>query len=213
MKLKTAAIGGSLAVLGISAAAASILLSQTAYTVTRVIDGDTFETKEKQIIRIKDINAPEKGLCGYDTSKAYLTHLILGKNVYIKVSWLDRYRRQIGSVYLTDGTNLTEKIVRDGEAMLVQTSKSDKTLLAAGNEARTEKRGLYGQPCTQETNLTHPTCTIKGNRRYNSNEKIYHYPGCPQYNNVVMQLYEGDEWFCTAKAAQKAGYVKAADCP
>jgi endonuclease YncB( thermonuclease family) len=213
MNVKKAAIGSGLAMLGISAAAASILLSQTSYTVTRIIDGDTFETKEKQIIRIKDIDAPENGYCGYDTSKTYLEHLILGKNVYIKVTWLDRFRRQTGYVYLSDGTNLSEKIVRDGQAILVQTSKSDAALLAAGNEARTKKRGLYGQPCTQETNPEHPSCTIKGNRRYNTNEKIYHYPGCPQYNNVIMQRYEGDEWFCTTAAAQKAGYVKATDCP
>ena len=36
-----------------------------AYSVLRVIDGDTFETKEHQIIRLASVEAPELDTCGW----------------------------------------------------------------------------------------------------------------------------------------------------
>jgi len=200
-------------VLGISAVAANIILANTAYTVTRVIDGDTFETKEQQLIRLKSIDAPELNLCGGEASKKQLESLILGKKVYLKTDWLDRFRRQISVVYLSDGTLVNEQMLRLGGAIADQKGASDKKLLEAGDYARTRKLGVFSATCTQETNTENPSCVIKGNRAGGEKVLVYHYPGCPLYDTVKVQLYLGDQWFCTEKEAQKAGYKKADRCP
>jgi len=61
-------IGGTVAAtLGL---AALLIFQKTSYLVTRIIDGDTFETKEKQLVRINGIQSPEKGLCYADNCHA-----------------------------------------------------------------------------------------------------------------------------------------------
>ncbi len=179
------------------------LFRNTAYTVTRVIDGDTFETAEKQRIRINGIEAPEAGLCGSDESTRMLERKILGKKVFLKVTYLDRFRRNIANVYLSDGSLLAETLAREGSVIVNQ----------GGNEARTKKTGLHGLPCTQTTNTQRPTCTIKGNRPEGGGKPTYHLPGCNSYPITTVQLYVGDEWFCTEKEAIKAGFTKAETCP
>jgi hypothetical protein len=42
--------------------------------------------------------------------------------------------------------------------------------------------------------------------------KRYYYPGCAQYKFVIVEEDQGEEWFCTEKQAQKAGYQKAKSC-
>lgn len=189
------------------------LFRQTAYTVTRVIDGDTFVTAENQIIRINGIQAPEKGLCGSDDSANTLEKLVVGKKVYIKIVYLDRYRRQIANVYLSNGQSLGELLAAKGSVIVVQGGKSDKHLLGAGNKARSTGIGLYGEPCTQRTNKKMPSCTIKANKNLGTTNNIYHTPACKAYATVLIQLYLGDQWFCTEKEAISAGFTKAKTCP
>src|SRR3990167_1822698 len=70
-----------------------------AYYASRVIDGDTFETMEKQRIRLASADAPELGLCGSEQSKKALEKLVLNKPLYIKVLYRDTYNRLISAVY------------------------------------------------------------------------------------------------------------------
>lgn len=189
------------------------LFHNTAYTVTRIIDGDTFETAEKQRIRINGIQAPEAGLCGSDESTHTLKQKILGKKVFLKVTYLDRFRRNIANVYLSDGSLLAETLAREGSVVVNQGGTPDPKLLSAGNEARMKKTGLHGLPCTQTTNTKHPECTIKGNKPEGGKKPTYHMPGCKSYPITAVQLYFGDQWFCTEKEAIKAGFTKAETCP
>lgn len=190
----------------------NLLFSKTAYTVTRVIDGDTFETAEKQRIRIDGIQAPETGLCGADEATKELTKLILNKKVFIKVRYLDAYRRMISEVYDINGNLIAEKMVIDGFAIVRQKGDSNSNLLKAGNLAREKGIGLYGLPCTQDVNTEKPACSIKANIHQGNNEKLYHRIDCKNYKLTQVQLYLGDQWFCTETDAQKAGFVKAGDC-
>jgi hypothetical protein len=41
--------------------------------------------------------------------------------------------------------------------------------------------------------------------------KNYFYPGCPNYDNVKVEIAD-DEWFCSESEAKKAGYQKAELC-
>lgn len=52
--------------------------------VTRVIDGDTFETaSRKNSVRLANVDAPEKGQAGAAKATAALRNLIQGKEVVI----------------------------------------------------------------------------------------------------------------------------------
>lgn len=43
--------------------------------------------------------------------------------------------------------------------------------------------------------------------------KIFSYTGCGSYQNVVIEKDLGDQWFCTTKEAQAAGFISAQNCP
>lgn len=181
--------------------------SQAFYTVSKVIDGDTFVTKENQYVRFDKVDAPEIDNCLGLESKAELEKLLLGKKVYIKVNYVEKeWKRLVGSVYTTDG-DIQEIMLSKGLA--TYRGGGSKALQTASNKARSEKIGVYSERCTQLTNPTNPKCNIKGNIR---REKFYHYPGCSQYTNTEVQLYLGEKWFCSVREAEKDGFVKGADC-
>lgn len=183
--------------------------SKAFYTVTNVFDGDTFETAEKQYIRLDSVNAPELNFCLGKEAKQGLEKLVLGKKVYIKVSYIDGMRL-VASVYTLQG-NVGEKMLSLGLATYADKGNQEQpTLLKISQEAREKKIGVYSSTCTQTVNPTDPKCTIKGNIR--GSDKLYRYPGCGQYNNTLVQLYLGDKWFCTEFEAKKAGFSKGSDC-
>jgi hypothetical protein len=52
---------------------------------------------------------------------------------------------------------------------------------------------------------------IKGN--INSEGKhLYHYPGCPSYNQTEIDESKGERWFNNEAEAQAAGWTKAGNC-
>lgn len=178
------------------------------YQVSRVIDGDTFETAEKQYIRLLSVDAPEPDRCGGEEAKKELEKLVENKPVYLKVVFTEN-GRLIADVYTNDGS-VSEALIRSGWGYY--TGRDVKELKEANEEARTNKRGIFSIKCTQETNPDNPDCVIKGNQRYGDKEKFYRFPGCRQYNLTTVQLYQGDQWFCSEREARKAGYAKGADC-
>lgn len=182
------------------------------YRAMRVIDGDTFETEERQLIRLTGIDAPEMENCGGPEAKKALEKLILKKNLYVKVIFRDGSNRLISHVYNDRGLVSTQ-MVRSGMVYYLGTAINDPKLNEAAGLARKEKLGIYSAKCTQLENLTNPKCVIKGNiRDFDQKLKIYHFPGCGQYNHTLLELYKGDRWFYTEKEAQKAGFSKGADC-
>jgi micrococcal nuclease len=182
-----------------------------AYIAVRVFDGDTFETVEKQYIRLSGIDSPETGLCGSKEAKATLEKLILGNPLYIKILYHIR-SRAMGLIYTKDGF-VNAAMLASGWAELNDKENLDSPeMIAATKKAREEKRGVFGKFCTQEVNLTKPSCVIKGNVR-TEDEMTYHVPGCASYSTAVIQLHHGDRWFCSEKEAQKAGFRKAKTCP
>jgi micrococcal nuclease len=54
-------------------------------TVTKVIDGDTFDISTGERIRLADVDAPEYYESGYSQAKEFLSSLIDGKTVYLDV--------------------------------------------------------------------------------------------------------------------------------
>lgn len=67
--------------------------------VTRVIDGDTFETdSRKHPVRLANVNAPEKNQPGGAAATAALRRLIQGQEVGIDTVARDKYRRSVAKV-------------------------------------------------------------------------------------------------------------------
>ena len=54
---------------------------------------------------------------------------------------------------------------------------------------------------------------IKGNVSYSTGERIYHCPGCPYYEETVINPAYGERWFSSEAEARAAGWRKARNCP
>ena len=80
--------------------------------VTRVIDGDTFETaSRKRPVRLANVNAPEMGKRGGASAKRQLTNLIAGESVSIDTVARDKYGRAVANVKV--GRKSVNKAIRD----------------------------------------------------------------------------------------------------
>ena len=219
MAKKTKRIGRSVVGLLVATSIASGILGLSfgkakvnvpSYQAVRVFDGDTFETEEKQWIRLSGIDAPEKGFCGYKEAKKELEKLVIGKDLYLKVVYHDS-TRLMSLVYNKDGLVSTQ-MLKTGWAEFKDKENLDLVeLKEASSYARDKKLGLFSSLCTQEVNPKNKNCNIKGNNAAN-NVPTYHYPGCNSYEVTKVELHRGDQWFCTQKQAEKAGYVKAKTC-
>jgi micrococcal nuclease len=87
--------------------------------VTRVIDGDTFETEAGEKVRLVGINAPEISDLFGEEAKEHLSQLIGGKTIELLPDNIsndrDRYNRLLRYVIL-DGIDINKKMVLDGFA-------------------------------------------------------------------------------------------------
>ena len=52
-----------------------------------------------------------------------------------------------------------------------------------------------------------PGCDIKGNIS-GKGDKIYHVPGGRYYDKVKIEQFKGEDYFCSEKDAEKAGFRK-----
>lgn len=181
-----------------------------AYTVWKVFDGDTFDLTNGMKIRLNGIDSPEINRCGGPEAKRGLEKLIIGKPLYVYVSAQDIYRRNLAIVY-TDEIMVNAEMLRYGySSYSAGNGVYNNILREAVDEARSKNRGIYGTTCTQKENTQNPSCNIKGNNE--AGNKYFFTPLCNQYNETIVQLYLGDQWFCTEKEAINAGYKKAPRC-
>lgn len=80
--------------------------------VTRVIDGDTFETaSRKRPVRLANVDAPEKRQPGYQPAKQRLKDLIAGEMVEVQTVARDTYGRAVAKVKV-DGQQVNEAMRR-----------------------------------------------------------------------------------------------------
>lgn len=180
-------------------------------TATKIVDGDTFWVKENQVIRLAYANAPEIDRCGGIEAKKALELILKDKQIYYKVNFRDQFYRLISQAYTINGS-VDEAMLKSGWAYYEGRTDVPKGIADAAAKAKSKKVGIYSEKCTQTKNPDKPNCLIKGNNRAESNDKLYRFPGCGQYNNTYIQLFMGDQWFCGEKEAIKAGYSKGSDC-
>ncbi len=188
----------------------SNLLASSGIPVIGVIDGDTVVLEGKSRVRLRFIDAPEKGLCGYEEATKLLEKLVIGKSVRIEETIPDQYGRGMALVYV--GNSLINKEMLSSGWVRYHHDVSSKTdeIKAAADTAKTNTLGVYGicQPNAPEN----PTCIIKGNIDDNSTRRNYYLPDCAQYKFTIVEKDMGENWFCTEKEAQNAGFTKAKTC-
>jgi len=181
--------------------------------VLGIIDGDTIVLEGKVKLRLRNIDAPELDLCGGKEAKEELEKLVSGKKVVVEEQILDQWGRPMGLVYV-DKKLVNEEMLKSGWARFHSDSTSQREVLkTAGNQAKKELLGIWSSKCQQTKNLEKPKCIIKGNLDQNSGRKIYYFPGCSQYEFTIIEKDIGEDWFCTEKEAQEAGFIRSKTCP
>jgi micrococcal nuclease len=91
--------------------------------VISITDGDTIRVNysggSNEPVRLIGINSPESGECGASDATAALQVLIGGKTVTMvrDISDRDQYNRLLRYLYLSDGTFVNERLVRNGYAL------------------------------------------------------------------------------------------------
>ncbi len=188
---------------------------ESTYLVKEVIDGDTFVTEVSGRVRMANIEAPELELCGGGEAKNFLEVLILNKRVKLDFYRRDVYNRPLVYVYVKNQMlnkamlekGLVEYYGRGGDEIV------RKELKDVYRQALEDKAGIHGEECSPTKHKADAECMIKGNiGRDNNTEKVYHFPGCKGFDLVVVEKFRGEEWFCSEKEAEKAGFVKSKNC-
>jgi endonuclease YncB( thermonuclease family)/methylphosphotriester-DNA--protein-cysteine methyltransferase len=195
--------------------------------VINVHDGDTVtvidRNNKKFNIRLQGIDAPELKQEVGSLSQQNLSRLVLGKQVTIYWSKVDKYRRTVGTIML-DGQDMNIEQVKAGLAWHFkkyadeQDPRDRVTYAVAEEQARAAKLGLW-----QDANPTAPgdwrqgvkakrwgppppEGTIIGNR----GSMKYHRPDCAGYRDMAEK---NRVFFKTVAAAEAAGYKRAGNCP
>jgi endonuclease YncB( thermonuclease family) len=115
-------------------------------TVVGVTDGDTItilRNGRREALRLHGIDAPEKGQAFGDRAKQLTSDFAFGKTVVVRVRGRDRYGRTIADVFLPDGRNLNQEVVRAGYAWWYRRYSVDQRLAVLEAEARSARRGLW----------------------------------------------------------------------
>ena len=181
------------------------------YKVAEIVDGDTFILETDQSIRLADLDAPELNFCLGKEAKERLEKLILGKRVKLETTGRGSFKRTIALVY-QNNIFVNKVMLEEGWGRYDCTgTDKDEELKAASHQAQDAKKGVYGSQCTP-VDPPNPQCVIKGNIDKHYRKKIYHFPGCGGYNVVIIEKDRGEDWFCSEKEAQEAGFVKSKQC-
>lgn len=113
-------------------------------------DADTITILHRGVgerIRLHAIDCPERGQAFGTKAEQVTSELVFGKEVPVKDHGRDRFGRTIGTVLLTDGTNIDHELVKDGWRWWYRKYAPGDTVLAdLENDARKAKKGLWADP-------------------------------------------------------------------
>jgi micrococcal nuclease len=109
--------------------------------VTAVTDGDTLKIGA-HVIRLAEIDAPEKGQQGGLNARQFLEAQVLGKRVTVEVSGIDRYGRYIG--YVRKGKqDINSFLVEAGWAWRYDEYSKSEELKKLQENAKERKAGIW----------------------------------------------------------------------
>lgn len=129
-----------------------ILEGQT-FKVSKIIDGDTIQLSNGQVVRYIGIDTPESKDCYANESTEKNRELILGKEITMEkdMSEMDKYGRILRYIFVGD-TFVNELLVKEGYAKAFPYPpdlKYKELFREAQEEARSNNKGLW-EVCTQE---------------------------------------------------------------
>lgn len=193
--------------------------------VVDVHDGDTItvlnEQKKQYKVRFNGIDAPELKQDFGNKSRQNLAGMVFGKTVTINCPKVDKYGRNVCTVFL-EKTDINLEQVKGGFAWHYkkyqdeQTPEDRKNYSEAEINARNQKLGLWLQPNAIEPSAwrrgegnPNTAGVPKGAIIGNKNSMIYHTPGCSTYAKVSPQ---NQAIFATEKEAIAKGYRMAGGC-
>lgn len=115
--------------------------------VVKIADGDTFtllvNNHDQVKVRLDGIDAPEKKQAFGNKAKQYLSSMIWGTPVTVKVLKKDRYGRSIGKVSTSRFKDVNLEMIKAGYAWHYKEYNDDKTYASAEVSARKNKKGLW----------------------------------------------------------------------
>ncbi len=115
--------------------------------VTKVMDGDTIEVLSGRStfhVRLEGIDAPERGQPFATSARKFLSMVLFGQTVNVRVSDKDRYGRFVGRV-LAGGADVNRLLVARGLAWHYKQFSQDPGLSQAERLARQKKEGLWSE--------------------------------------------------------------------
>jgi endonuclease YncB( thermonuclease family) len=135
------------------AAAAPAFAAKPHYELTgRVVaiaDGDTLtvldDSNTQHKIRLAAIDAPEKGQPFGTKARENLAAKVFRQTVRVEVIDVDRYKREVGRIYL-GGRFVNMEMVTDGFAWRYVQYDKPGEFTAAEADAREHRRGLWADP-------------------------------------------------------------------
>jgi micrococcal nuclease len=114
--------------------------------VVKITDGDTLtvldESKTQHKIRLAGIDAPEKGQAFGTKARENLAAKAFRQTVRVEVIDVDRYRREVGRIFLGERF-INMEMVADGFAWRYVQYDKPGEFTAAEDDAREHSRGLW----------------------------------------------------------------------
>ena len=196
----------------------SVLFAGDWVTVSRVIDGDTFETSSGEKVRLIGVDTPETkhpaktveyfGQEAYEFTKRELE----GRKVRLEYDWQkkDKYNRTLAYVYLEDGSFFNAKLIEEGyvhaytQYPFKQEYMDDFRKLE--KEAREAEKGLWASEKSQDnTTLYCQTNRVNIRENPNTKSKIL---GTLSINDAVTVIGEDGNWYKTTYQGKDAWVYK-----
>ncbi|HIQ56668.1 TPA: hypothetical protein EYG96_01350, partial [Candidatus Gracilibacteria bacterium] len=132
-------------------------------------------------------------------------------------------------VFLSNEFNYQELVIKNGYGFSYVYSKKSKyydIYKQAENFAQLNNLGVW-KYCdgkrkakvavitAKQKPFTKKKCNayVKGNISYRTGVKIYHVPGCNNYENTIISIGKGERYFCSEQDAINSGWRKAKNCP
>jgi endonuclease YncB( thermonuclease family) len=123
--------------------------AQTKAKVIGVKDGDSIEVLLEEnkniVIRLAEIDCPEKNQPYGKKAKAFVSDLIYNKEITFVKTDQDRYGRMVAKVYFK-GEYLSETLIKNGLAWHNTKHSKSKYLASLEKDARKNKIGLWADP-------------------------------------------------------------------
>lgn len=122
-------------------------IQQSEAYCAKVLDGDTFELENGEVVRLIGIDAPESSQPGWENARDYLSFLILDKKVTLVAGSKkkDEHGRLLRYVYV-ENMCVNEEMIKNGYAEVRYLSEDDPNreyYINLEREAETRKAGLW----------------------------------------------------------------------